>query len=42
MSFDLDQQADPALWMTATLNGVGFASEKWYVESTGRIVKTPL
>src|SRR5262245_15803087 len=29
-------------WMTATLNGAGFPSEKWYVESTGRIVKTPL
>jgi dienelactone hydrolase len=29
-------------WMAATLNGVRFPSEKWYVEATGRIVKTPL
>ena len=29
-------------WMAATLAGKPFASEKWYVEATGRIVKTPL
>jgi dienelactone hydrolase len=29
-------------WMAATLGGKPFASEKWYVETTGRIVKTPL
>jgi dienelactone hydrolase len=30
-------------WMRATLvDGKPFASEKWFVESTGRIVKTPL
>ena len=27
---------------TATLAGKSFPSEKWYVEATGRIVKTPL
>ncbi len=29
-------------WMAATLNGASFPSERWYVEATGRIVKTPL
>jgi dienelactone hydrolase len=29
-------------WMRATLDGKPFASEKWYVESSGRIVTTPL
>ena len=29
-------------WMRATLDGKPFPSEKWFVESTGRIVKTPL
>jgi len=29
-------------WMAATVGGKPFASEKWYVEATGRIVKTPL
>jgi len=29
-------------WMAATLNGKPFPSEKWYVEASGRIVKTPL
>ena len=29
-------------WMAATLNGASFPSERWFVESTGRIVKTPL
>jgi len=29
-------------WMAATLNGKPFPSEKWYVEGSGRIVKTPL
>jgi dienelactone hydrolase len=29
-------------WMRATLDGKPFASEKWYVEASGRIVKTPL
>jgi dienelactone hydrolase len=29
-------------WMAATLNGTAFPSEKWYVEASGRIVKTPL
>ncbi len=29
-------------WMTATLNGASFPSEKWYVEASGRIVKTAI
>src|SRR5437016_1174993 len=29
-------------WMAATLNGATFPSERWFVESTGRVVKTPL
>ena len=29
-------------WMAATLDGKPFPSEKWYVEASGRIVKTPL
>jgi dienelactone hydrolase len=29
-------------WMVATLNGKPFPSEQWYVEASGRIVKTPL
>ena len=29
-------------WMRATLDGKPFASEKWFVESSGRILKTPL
>jgi dienelactone hydrolase len=29
-------------WMAATLNGASFPSERWFVEATGRIVKTPL
>jgi dienelactone hydrolase len=29
-------------WMAATLNGQAFPSERWYVEASGRIVKTPL
>jgi len=29
-------------WMAATLNGQTFPSERWYVEASGRIVKTPL
>ena len=29
-------------WMAATLDGASFPSEKWYVEASGRIVKTPL
>jgi cephalosporin-C deacetylase-like acetyl esterase len=29
-------------WMAATLNGATFPSEKWFVESTGRVVTTPL
>jgi len=28
-------------WMAATLAGQSFPSEKWYVEASGRIVKTP-
>jgi hypothetical protein len=35
----------PALmadWMEAALGGKSFPSEKWYVEASGRIVKTPL
>jgi dienelactone hydrolase len=28
-------------WMAARLQGKPFASERWYVESSGRIVKTP-
>ncbi len=29
-------------WMAATLNGKTFPSEKWYVEASGQIVRTPL
>jgi dipeptidyl aminopeptidase/acylaminoacyl peptidase len=29
-------------WMAATLGGASFPSEQWYVEATGRIVKTAL
>jgi len=29
-------------WMHATLSGTAFPSERWFVEATGRIVKTPL
>lgn len=29
-------------WMAATLNGASFPSEKWYVEASGRIVKTAI
>jgi dipeptidyl aminopeptidase/acylaminoacyl peptidase len=29
-------------WMASTLAGNVFASEKWFVEASGRIVKTPL
>ena len=29
-------------WMAATLEGVSFPSERWFVEATGRIVKTTL
>ncbi len=29
-------------WMAASLNGKTFPSEKWYVEASGRIVKTPM
>jgi dienelactone hydrolase len=29
-------------WMRATLDGQPFPNEKWYVESSGRIVKSPL
>jgi dienelactone hydrolase len=29
-------------WMAATLDGASFPSEKWYIEASGRIVKTPL
>jgi dienelactone hydrolase len=29
-------------WMAATLNGASFPSERWFVEATGRIVKTAL
>ena len=29
-------------WMAATLNGTSFPNERWYVEATGRIAKTPL
>jgi dienelactone hydrolase len=29
-------------WMAATLEGKPFPSEKWYVEASGRVVKTPL
>ena len=28
-------------WMNARLNGKAFASERWFVESSGHIVKTP-
>lgn len=29
-------------WMVAALGGKSFPSEKWYVEASGRIVKTPI
>ena len=29
-------------WMVTALNGKPFPSERWYVEASGRIVKTPL
>lgn len=29
-------------WMVATLAGRPFPSERWYVEASGQIVKTPL
>ena len=29
-------------WMAATLNGKLFPSETWYVEASGRVVKTPM
>ena len=29
-------------WMAATLNGKSFPNERWYVDATGRIVKTPM
>lgn len=29
-------------WMNARLSGKPFASERWYVESSGRVVKTPV
>jgi dienelactone hydrolase len=29
-------------WMTATLDGKSFPNEKWYVEASGRVVKTML
>jgi dienelactone hydrolase len=29
-------------WMAATLDGKSFPSEKWFVEASGRVVKTPL
>ena len=29
-------------WLVARLNGKGFKSEHWFVEPTGRIVKTAL
>ena len=29
-------------WVAATLDGKTFPSERWFVESTGRIVRTPL
>jgi len=28
-------------WMVAILNGKSFPSERWYVEASGRVVKTP-
>jgi dienelactone hydrolase len=29
-------------WMAATLNGASFPSERWFIEATGRIVKSAL
>jgi len=29
-------------WMAATLNGKLFPNEKWYVEASGRVVRTPI
>ena len=29
-------------WMAATLDGKPFPSERWYVEASGRVLKTPL
>ena len=31
-----------AEWMAARLAGTPFASERWFVEPTGRVAKTPL
>ena len=29
-------------WMVARLNGKPFASERWFVEATGRVIKSTL
>jgi hypothetical protein len=29
-------------WMAARLNGEPMASERWFVESSGKVAKTPL
>ena len=29
-------------WMAARLAGKPFASERWFVEATGRVTKTPI
>jgi hypothetical protein len=31
-----------AEWMAGRLAGTPFASERWFVEPTGRVVKTPI
>jgi hypothetical protein len=31
-----------AEWMAARLAGTPFASERWFVQPTGRVAKTPL
>ncbi len=29
-------------WMAARLSGTAFPSERWYVDASGRVTKTPL
>jgi hypothetical protein len=35
-------EANADFALIATLDGTTFPSERWFVESTGRVVKTPL
>ena len=34
--------SDTAEWIAARLAGMPFASERWFVEPTGRVAKSPL